>query len=110
MDMTQLLFVSLGIVGGAAVGFWINRRRVRDGAPSARALRKQAEDPARSALQLAFAGFVGMAIAQDLIGTVRPLVPELVALKYLFATVLGVGHWLFLRRVAADERAAVSDR
>lgn len=106
IDWIQIGVVLLGSILGVFIGYRVNCWRLRSGAPCARDFVKHAEEPGRAALLLGLAAFAGCAVAYDAAALLRSPKPDTIVIKYLFGAVIGLGHYVFLKRVA--RRSSVS--
>jgi hypothetical protein len=105
MDWIQITAITLGVSLGAYIGYRVNCWRVRTGAPGASGFEKAAQDPALSALVLALSAFAGCAVAYDVSSLFRDPAPESFVAKYIFALVLGGGHYVFLKGLARPKKS-----
>ena len=102
IDWVQIAFLLLGSILGGFIGYRVNCWRFRTGAPGVREFAKHAEEPARSAALLGLAAFAGCTVAYGAAMLLHDPKPDTVVLKYLFGTVIGIGHYIFLKRVARE--------
>ena len=111
IDWTNLGGVTIGASVGAIIGYYLVRNRPLACGRKPLAVVASLEQPARHAISMALAAFVGCAIAEDVVDLlVQPERPGGYFLaKYIFAVVIGVGNYFALRRRSRLVEAAVHE-